>query len=140
MPLPGVRLIAQTDVEDAGELDLTIPDASVPPRAVLRFATTVPLDDLRVRVLTVDDRLVDNHASITLDDAGTRVVLTPLKVWPSRACCVFRVDGELERLPSSGGTPYLPLELPFTAEPDPNARPVVVKSPHRRRHHRRQDQ
>jgi hypothetical protein len=132
-PLPGARLVALTDAEDGGEMDLTVPDASVPATVSLRFESTVPLDDLRIRVLTADDRLVDNRASISVDDGGTRALLKPLRAWPSRQCCTFRVDGEVNRLPSAGTTSYLPFELAFNAEPDPNAKPAANRPSHRHR-------
>jgi hypothetical protein len=132
--LPGARLVALTDPPDGGELELSLPDASVPAAAELRFETTACLDDVRLRVLTADDRLVDNRASLTVDDGGTRAVLKPLRAWPSRGCCTFRVDGEVNRLPSAGTTTYLPFELPFVAEPDPNAPPI---GHHFNHHHRR---
>jgi hypothetical protein len=134
--LPGARLVALTDLADGGEMDLSLPDASVPALALLRFQTTAPLDDIRLRVLTADDRLVENRGSVTVDDGGTFAVLKPLRSWPSRACCTFRVDGEVNRLPSAGATSYLPFELAFAAEPDPTAKPVTHRNTHRRRHRR----
>jgi len=131
-PFPAAKLSAITD---AGETDLAVPDASVPALASLRFETSVPLQDLRVRVLTSDARLADNQATVDVDDGGTRVVLRPLHAWPSHACCRFRVDGETAKLPSDGSATYLPFEATFSVEPDPNARPAPAKASHR--HHRR---
>jgi hypothetical protein len=135
--LPGGRLVALIDEMDGGAMDLTLPDASIPAKATLHFETSAPLSDFRIRVLTSDDRLVENHANIVVDDGGTQVLVKPLHAWPSRACCVFRIDGETDRLPSGETEAYLPYELAFSVEPDPNAKPSPTKrAPHRHRHRR----
>jgi hypothetical protein len=113
-PLPNVRLTAAVD---GGDVDLLVPDASVPAAAALRFETAAVLDDFRVRVLTADDRPADNRAVLTVEDGGTRVVLEPSGGWPaSHGCCRLRVDGESGRLPAGASTLYLPFEAAFAVE------------------------
>jgi hypothetical protein len=124
-----------TDAGDGGEADLRdTPDASIPEQAVLRFVTTAVLDDVRIRVLTNDDRLVDNDATINVDDGGMDATLRPIGGWPVRGCCTFRIDGELARQPSDGITGYLPFEVAFSVTVDPNAKPPAHGTS--RRHHR----
>jgi hypothetical protein len=130
--LPDTTLGATVD--DGGAIDLLLPDASIPAAATLRFDTSALLEDLRVRVLTAEDHLADNRATVTVDDGGTHVVLTPMRAWPARSCCRFRVDGEIGRAPASSAATYLPFEATFAVVRDPNA-PVPAAHPHRR--HRR---
>jgi hypothetical protein len=134
-PLPGARLWTVTDAGDGGEADLRdAPDASVPVQAVLRFVTTAALNDVRIRILTNDDRLVDNDATINVDDGGMDATLRPLGSWPVRGCCTFRIDGEVAPQPSDGALTYLPFEVAFSVAPDPNAKPSTHGTS--RRHHR----
>ncbi len=130
--LPDATLGATLD--DGGAIDLLLPDASIPAAATLRFDTSATLEDLRVRVLTVEDHLADNRATVSVDDGGTHVVLTPIRAWPARSCCRFRVDGELGRAPASSASTYLPFEATFAVLRDPNASEPAA---HAHRHHRR---
>jgi hypothetical protein len=158
-PIPGAKLIARTDggsaaiIEEdgglrdvsalqAGELDLSQPDAAIPDWARLTFTAAVQLQDFRARLVGADGQLVPNHSEIWVADGGTRVEflpgMEPGSHWPARGCCRLVVDGQVEKLPTGDGSRFQPFEADFTVTPDPD-RPVVkraVKHRHRRRSNR----
>jgi hypothetical protein len=119
-------------------LDLTLPDASIPDSATVEFTAEAPLEDARFRLLTDDDRLVPNHADISISDGGTRVVLTPATYWPPTGCCRLVVDGETDHFPTGGGVRYLTFEARFgvTADPARLQAAVAAKQKAHRKHHR----
>jgi hypothetical protein len=119
------------------QLDLTVPDASVPDSVAILFQADAPLEDARFRLLTEDDRLVPNHADISVTDGGTRVVLTPTPYWPPRACCRFVVDGEAEHFPTGGGNRYLTFEADFSVAADPARLEAAIAAKQRQHRHRR---
>jgi hypothetical protein len=122
----------------AGQIDLSVPDASVPDSATLAFTAAVALEDFRARLLTDDDRLVPNHAESWVSDAGTTVALQPTPYWPSRGCCRFVVDGQVEKLPTGSNGRWLPFEVDFSVVPDPGrVRPADPVRPGKRHHRRR---
>jgi hypothetical protein len=129
--LPDARFTA---LVDGGEIDLLLPDASIRSDALLRFDTSAQLEDVRIRVLTAEDRLADNHATLVVDDGGTHVALKPIHAWPSRNCCRFRVDGESGRMPSGVSAKFLPFEVSLAVERDPGGDATAMPP---RRHHRR---
>jgi hypothetical protein len=128
--LPDARFTA---LVDGGEIDLLLPDASIRSDALLRFDTSAQLEDVRIRVLTVEDRLADNHATLVVDDGGTHVALKPIRAWPSRNCCRFRVDGESGRMPSGVSAKFLPFEMALAVEREPGGDATAM--PSRRHHH-----
>lgn len=133
LPEPGL-----TATWDGGQADLLFPDASVYPLSEFRLQTSAVLADCRVRILDDDDRMLPNHATFERSDGGTMVELTVTRALPSKHCCRFVVDGELEELiVTSDHHLHQPLQVRFGVWPQPATDPSSGKVRHRRRRHHR---
>ena len=133
----GARLGDDAGNSSQAELDLSTPDASVPDWAALTCTAGVPLVDFRTRLLGSEGQLVANHAQIWVVDGGTQVQLLPAPLWPSHGCCRLVVDGQTDKLPTGGGSRFLPFEVDFGVAADPE-RALPARPARRHRHRRRQ--
>ncbi len=133
---PPLPVTSFTALWDGGTSDLELPDASLPPWAQLDLRT-VPLSDLRVRILDDAGRMEPNRTRITVGDGGLDILVVPTRPLPATKCCRYVLDGEHAALPMGPDEQaFQPFVASLSIGPPP-PRPQAPSRRHRRHRRRR---